>query len=66
MAVNLDSILGYLEGITKAASLVPGVSGVATLAGEALSIAQAAVKAHEAISGQPLDLSLLKNIDPIQ
>lgn len=43
----------------------PAVKAGADLAEKLLVIAQTAVKAHEAQVGKPLDLSLLKPIDPV-
>jgi hypothetical protein len=62
---RLDSILITLEVLAEIATAVPGVGQVAGLAEKLLAIAQAAIGAHEAATGQPLDLSLLHNIDPL-
>jgi len=65
--MNLDNILAFLEGGAAVISKlgVPEVSAGAGLADYFLKIAQAAVKAHEATTGKPLDLNKLHNIDPV-
>ena len=64
---TLETILADLQLATSAISVVgvPNVSQAAGIAASLLKIAQTAVKAHEDIIGQPLDLSLLKPIDPV-
>lgn len=69
MLKTFDYILGAIEGATGIiASLGVGGPALASIAGLAdyfLKIAQAAVKAHEAVTGKPLDLSLLHDIKPL-
>lgn len=68
---KLDHILGYLEGaaaVTAAYGAAAGpqgaaIAGIATLADYFLKIAQASVAAHEAVTGKPLDMSTLHQID---
>lgn len=62
---TLSYILGVLHGFAQLASIVPGISIPATEVDTLLQIAQAAVKAHEVATGQPLDLSLLHEIAPV-
>lgn len=65
--MSLDNILAFLEGAAATVSNlgVPTVSAGAGLADYFLKIAQAAVKAHEATTGKPLDLAKLHTIDPV-
>lgn len=61
-----ERILGAIEMAAAIASSIPSpISGFAHLADYFLKIAQAAVKAHEQITGQPLDMSKLHQIDPV-
>ncbi len=67
--MNLDSILSYLEGITKVASTVP-VPQVGIIAGIALEIEQivhAAIKAHAASTGKTVDeiVAGLQHVKPV-
>lgn len=65
--MNLAAILAYLQATSEIVGQV-GSGDVATGARFAeilLQIAQAAVKAHEAVSGQPIDLDLLKDIEKV-
>lgn len=66
--MTLDAILVFLEGAAQTVSIlgIPAASPGAALADYFLKIAQAAVKAHEATTGKPLDLSLLHKIDPVK
>lgn len=63
--MTLDSILSFIEGAAQTLSIlgIPAVSPGAKLADYFLKIAQAAVKAHEATTGKPLDLNQLHAID---
>lgn len=65
----LDKILADLELAAQVASVVglpnPAIAGGAKLADYFLKIAQAAVKAHESVTGQPLDLTKLQDITPV-
>lgn len=56
---SLDYILGVLDTLANIATMVPGIAVPASLADNLLKVAQSAVQAHESITGQPLDLSLL-------
>ncbi len=61
-----DKILMALEMATAIAGSIPSpIAGAAKLADYFLKIAQAAVKAHETITGQPLDLTKLHEIEPV-
>lgn len=67
--MTLDNILAFLEGAAATVGTIgtPGtpIGQGALLADYFLKIAQAAVKAHEATMGKPLDLNLLHKIDPV-
>jgi len=64
--IDISQILAYLQGIAAiAGSLDPKIAPEAALASDLLLVIQAAVKAHEAITGQVLDLAALPKIDPI-
>lgn len=67
----LDQILQDLQLLARVGQLFPGIGipgiGIpADAAAKLLAIAQVTVKAHEALTGQPLDLNLLKPVDPVQ
>lgn len=70
---TLDKILADAEtALTLTAefgALVPGfgtaISAGAAIASRILSVIEAGVRAHEGITGQPLDLSTLHHIDPV-
>jgi hypothetical protein len=62
---KLDSILAEVEMITSVAEAIPFIGPFASLADKFLQIAQASVKAHNAATGQPIDLAQLHNIDPV-
>jgi hypothetical protein len=63
--ITLDYILGFLNSAAQVAEVIPGAQApIAAVADKFILIAQAAVKAHEAATGQPLDLALLKPVDP--
>ena len=64
MTVTLDYILGNLDAIAQVAEIVPGAQApLAALADKYIKIAQAAARAHQAATGQPLDLSLLAPVE---
>lgn len=67
--MTLDTILAFLEGAAATVATIgtPGtpVGQGGLLADYFLKIAQAAVKAHEATTGKPLDLNQLHHIDPV-
>jgi hypothetical protein len=44
---------------------LPAALAVDKLAEALIAIAQKAIAAHEAVTGQPIDLALLKSIDPL-
>ena len=65
--ITLDNAALVLSTITGLAGLFnPGVAATGALAGKLLSVISAGVKAHEAITGQPLDLTKLHHIDLIE
>ena len=63
----LTIILGYLQLAAQiAAQAAPGEVGQdAAIANTLIAIAQAAIAAHTAQTGEPLDLSLIAPIDPL-
>jgi hypothetical protein len=61
----LDDILKGLQVATGIASAYPPTAAPALLVEKLLAIAQAAVAAHEAVTGKPLDLTLLHQITPV-
>lgn len=63
----LAVILGYLQQAAQITSQVGtgDVARDAAIAASFVAIAQAAIAAHKAQTGQPLDLSLLSDIEPI-
>lgn len=64
IAVTLDYILGTLDAIAQVAEIVPGAQApLAALADKYIKIAQAAARAHQASTGQPLDLNLLQPVE---
>ena len=60
----LIEILGLLHEAALLGEVVPQSAEEAALADKFIQIAQATIKAHQRITGQPLDLSLLKPINP--
>lgn len=58
-----DSVLSTIAGVASLGLLNPAVGGIAVLLDRVLKIARTAVAAHEAISGEPLDLGRLHHID---
>lgn len=66
MLKSLDYLLGVLDSFASIAEMFPGITVPAALADKILKIAQSAVKAHEAATGQPLDLNLLQPIQSTQ
>ena len=63
--VKLEQILMTLQAITTAAGAFPVVGPFATLAAQFEAIAIAAIDAHNAAVGTPLDLTKLNTIDQI-
>lgn len=67
--VVLDDALEVLTVASQFGAFFPGwgtaVAGGAALASKFLAIATAAIKAHEANTGKPLDLTQLHQIEPI-
>ena len=64
IAVTLDYILGTLDAVAQVAEIIPGAQApLAALADKYIKIAQAAARAHQAATGQPLDLSLLAPVE---
>lgn len=64
--VILDDASLVLTTIAGLGGLInPGVAAGGALAGKLLNMISAGIKAHESITGQPLDLSKLHRIDLI-
>lgn len=65
--MSLDQIISYLEGVASTVSQlgVPSVSSGAIIADDLLRVIQAAMNAHKAVTGQPLDLNLLQPIEKV-
>lgn len=62
----LDNADQALQALTEAGAIInPGVPAAALLADKLVHIIQAAVRAHEAATGQPIDMSLLHRIEPL-
>lgn len=65
--VALDNATLVLSTITGLAGLFnPGVAATGVLAGKLLTVISAGIKAHEAITGQLLDLTKLHHIDVVK
>lgn len=64
MNETLIKILGLLHEAALVGEVIPQSAAAATLADKFIKIAQETVKAHQEITGQPLDLNLLKPVDP--
>jgi hypothetical protein len=62
---KLQDILAILQAITISAEAFPVVGPFAAFAAQLEAIAFAAINAHNAAVGTPLDLSKLHSIDPI-
>ena len=62
---TLNLILNILSAAASAATSIVGGGPIPALAKLLVSIAQAASQAHEQVTGQPIDLTLLHPIDPI-
>jgi len=70
---TLDKILSILEGGAALVSATGGAAGPlgagaaagAAIADYFLKIARAAVRAHETVTGKPLDMTTLHQIDPV-
>jgi len=59
---KLDQILAYISAGVDFAGLIPGGAAIGGIAAVLLRIAQAAVQAHEKVTGEPLDLTKLHEI----
>ncbi len=59
---TLDQILAYISAGVDFAGLIPGGAAAAGIAAVLLRIAQSAVKAHEQVTGEPLDLNKLHEL----
>jgi hypothetical protein len=70
---KLDYILGVLDGGAQIVAATGGAAGpigtsaaaAAVIADYFLKIAQAAVRAHEGVTGKKLDMATLHQIDPV-
>jgi hypothetical protein len=65
--VKLETILAELKlAVDVAADLgIPAAGPAAKISDALFEIAQTAIKAHQDILGQPIDLNLLKPIDKV-
>jgi hypothetical protein len=64
LGITLDYILGTLDAIAQVAEIVPGAQApLAAIADKYIKIAQAAARAHQAATGEPLDLGLLTPVE---
>jgi hypothetical protein len=62
---DVDIALGIAASIGASFPAGVAIAGAAGLLQRILSIAEAAVKAHEALAGVPLDLTVLKQLPPL-
>ena len=62
---TLDEILNALNIAADVAGAFPPTAVPAALIAKLVAIAQAAVNAHVAATGKPMDLSQLKQIAPV-
>jgi len=62
---TLDELLLIMSIALKGLTAVPIVGGISAIAGAFLNIFIAAKNAHEAITGQPLDFSLIPMEDEL-
>ncbi len=61
-----EKILAILEGVVAVGASIPSpISGFAKIGDYLLKIAQSAVQAHLSITGQPMDLTKLHEIQPV-
>lgn len=65
--MTLQQIIAYLDGAAQTVAIlgIPEASAGAKLADGLLQVIQAALNAHKAVTGQPLDLNLLQSIDKV-
>ncbi len=65
---KLDEIISFLEVGASWAALIPlpGSAAASKLAGSLLRIIQAAIRTHEAVTGEPLDLGKLHELPPLE
>lgn len=63
---TMDQVLSYMQLVLGLVGEFGVVSGATGIAGKLLAIAQAAVAAHEGITGQPLDMARLHQITPVE
>ena len=62
----LDQADQTLQALTEAGGLInPAVPAAALVADKLLHIIQVAVKAHEDVTGEPIDMSKLHEIEPL-
>ncbi len=66
--MTVNEIIAYLDGTAQAVSAlgIPSVSGGAVVADGLLKIIQAALNAHQSVTGKPLDLNLLQPIKKVE
>ncbi len=59
---TLDQILAYISAGVDIAGQIPGGAAASGIAAILLRIASAAVKAHEEVTGEPLDMNRLHEL----
>lgn len=61
---KIDDTIDFLEAGAEWAALlpVPGVAAISVISGKLLKLIQVAIKSHQAITGEPLDLSKLTDL----
>lgn len=64
MKLTLDQILADVDMMARVFEMLPATAIPATIADTLLQVGIATIKAHEAATGQRLDLNLLRPIDP--
>lgn len=66
--MTLEEIVAYLDGAAQTVGSleVPTISAGAKVADLLIKVIQSAIKAHNAVTGQPLDLNLLQPIDKVE
>ncbi|MES2367486.1 MAG: hypothetical protein V4563_16540 [Pseudomonadota bacterium] len=60
--MTLDQVLAYISAGVDIAGQIPGAGAASAIAAIFLRIAQSAVKAHEQVTGEPLDLAKLHEL----
>lgn len=67
VSVNkLEQVLAFIEAGTGWAALIPGAGTVAAAAAALVRIAAAANRAHQSITGEPIDLNKLHELPHVE